>query len=226
MKGKTSDFIKWLESKVGSPYLWGGQGETLYGIITKYAKTKDQSDSATKDMIKFMGIKDVEFFDCSGLGVDYMLKNGLISYDTTADGLYRKCDKISKEEAVPGDFVFLFNGSGKATHVGYVVENGYVVHALNQKVGVIKEKLSKRKWVYGRPNFAFEFDTAGVEYYPVFTGTSESIAYIMKSYGEDSSFAYRTKVAYANGIKNDYKGTAAQNLSLVKLAKEGKLVRP
>lgn len=222
---KPSEFVAYVNSKVGCPYLWGGQGETLFQIITKYAKTKNQSDSATKDMINFMGIKDVEFFDCSGLGVNFMLKHGLISYDTTADGLYRKCDKISAAEAVPGDFVFLLDGSGKATHIGYVVENGYVVHAIDQKRGVIKEKLSARKWVYGRPNFAFEFDAAGVEYYPKYTGKTESIVYVMKSYGEDSSFAFRTKVAKANGI-TDYKGTAAQNLGLVKLAKEGKLVRP
>lgn len=222
---RPSEFVAYVNSKVGCPYLWGGQGETLYEIITKYARTKNQSDSATRDMINFMGIKDVEFYDCSGLGVKFMLDNGLISYDTTADGLYRKCDKISAAEAVPGDFVFLLNGSGKATHIGYVVENGYVVHALDQKKGVIKEKLSARKWVYGRPNFAFEFDTAGVEYYPKYTGTSGSIVNVMRSYGEDSSFAFRGKVAYANGV-NDYKGTAAQNLALVKLAKEGKLVRP
>lgn len=223
MKQKPSEFVAYVNSKVGCPYLWGGQGETLYEIITEYAKGKNQSESATRDMIKFMGIKDVEFFDCSGLGVDYLLKHGLISHDTTSDGLYRKCDKISAAEAVPGDFVFLLNGSGKATHVGYVVENGYVVHALDQKKGVIKEKLSARKWVYGRPNFAFEFEL--VRYYPVFTKASESIVEVMAFYGEDKSFAFRTKVARANGI-NDYKGTAAQNLSLVKLAKEGKLVKP
>lgn len=223
MKQKPSEFVAYVKSKVGSPYLWGGQGESLHEIITEYARKKKQSDSATKDMIKFMGIKDVEFFDCSGLGVNYLLKHGLISYDTTADGLYRKCDKISKEEAVPGDFVFFVDGSDKATHVGYVVENGYVVHALDQKKGVIKEKLSARKWVYGRPNFAFEFETE--RYYPVFTKASESIVEVMASYGEDKSFAFRTKVAHANGI-NDYKGTAAQNLALVALAKEGKLVKP
>ena len=222
-KLKPSVFVEYVLSKVGCPYLWGGQGETLYEIITKYAKSKNQSDSATKNMIKFMGIKDVQFFDCSGLGVDFLMKHGILSYDTTADGLYRKCDKISKDEVVLGDFAFLLDISGKATHIGYVVDNGYVVHAWDQKVGVIKEKLSKRNWVYGRPNFAFEFET--VNCYPVFSGTSESIVYVMKSYGEDSSFTYRTKVANVNGITN-YKGTVEQNLGLVKLAKEGKLVRP
>ena len=221
-KVKTSVFVEYVLSKVGCPYLWGGQGETLYEIITKYAKSKKQSDSATKNMIKFMGVKDVQFFDCSGLGVYFLMKHDILSYDTTADGLYRKCDKISKNEAVSGDFVFLLDSSGKATHIGYVVDNGYVVHAWDQKVGVIKEKLSVRKWVYGRPNFAFEFDT--VEYYPKFTETSESIVYVMNSYGVDSSFAFRTKVAKANGVK-DYKGTAEQNLGLVKLAKAGKLIK-
>jgi hypothetical protein len=58
----------------------------------------------------------------------------------------------------------------------------------------------------------------------MFTGTSESIVYVMNSYGVDSSFAFRTKVAKANGITN-YKGTAEQNLGLVKLAKAGKLIK-
>jgi hypothetical protein len=47
----------------------------------------------------------------------------------------------------------------------------------------------------------------------------------MKSYGVDSSFTFRTKVAKVNNITN-YKGTAEQNLGLVKLAKAGKLVKP
>ena len=165
-KAKTSLFNKYIRSKVGCAYLWGGQGESVYAMIKKVADSKGQSSENTDKMLKFLsehGVKDLEFFDCSGLGVSYLLAQGAISYDMTADGLYRKCTKINKADARPGDMVFLINSAGKATHVGYIVEEGIVVHALNQTKGVIEEALSKRKWVYGRPDFCMEYDLAEEE---------------------------------------------------------------
>lgn len=160
-KAKASEFISYIESKVGSAYLWGGQGERLYDIVAKYAATKNQSESKTVKMLGFMedkGIRDIQFFDCSGLGVDFFLEQGAISCDMTADEIYKKCKKIVKNEARPSDMVFLLNSSGKATHIGYLTENGIVVHALNQSVGVIREAVGKRKWVFGRPEFCLEYD--------------------------------------------------------------------
>ncbi len=165
-KAKASLFIKYIRSKVGCAYLWGGQGESVYAMIRKVADSKGQSSANTDKMLAFLaahGVKDLEFFDCSGLGVDYLLDQKAISSDMTADGLYRKCTKIDKKEARPGDMVFLVNSAGKATHVGYIVEEGIVVHALNQTVGVIEEPLAKRKWVYGRPDFCIEYDLAEPE---------------------------------------------------------------
>lgn len=160
-KAKASLFIKYVRSKVGCAYLWGGQGESVYAMIKKTATSKCQSDDNTDKMLKFLaahGVKDMQFFDCSGLGVSYLLDQNAISYDMTADGFYRKCVKINQKDARPGDMVFLLNSAGKAHHIGYIVEDGIVVHALNQTVGVIEEPLSKRKWVYGRPDFCIEYD--------------------------------------------------------------------
>lgn len=62
-------------------------------------------------------------------------------------------------------------------------------------------------------------------YYPKYTGTSDSITLALSSVGEkNTSFAHRKKIAVANGIKN-YGGTAPQNLQLVKLLKQGKLIK-
>lgn len=162
MKVKTSEFIKWVESKVGCPYLWGGQGETLFDMVRKYCATKSQSKEATEKMIKFLkkkGVVDKEFFDCSGLGVKYLLDHGALKYDTTADGLYRKCVLINEEDVRAGDWAFFFDGA-RATHIGYMVTDDEVVHALDQEVGVIREKLSAREdWVaFGRPEFCMEYD--------------------------------------------------------------------
>lgn len=63
------------------------------------------------------------------------------------------------------------------------------------------------------------------EYYPVYTGKSESIIDGLKEVGEaDTSFANRKKIATANSIKC-YTGTAAQNTKMLTMIKEGKLLR-
>lgn len=162
MKVKTSEFIKWIESKVGCPYLWGGQGETLFDMVRKYCATKSQSNSSTEKMINFLkrkGVVDKEFYDCSGLGVKFLLDYGALKYDTTADGLYRKCVLINEEDVRAGDWAFFLDGA-RAYHIGYMVTDDTVVHALDQEVGVVKEKLSARKeWVaFGRPDFCMEYD--------------------------------------------------------------------
>lgn len=66
---------------------------------------------------------------------------------------------------------------------------------------------------------------ADVQYYPKYTGTTTSIVTALKSVGEnDTSFEHRKKIAGANGIKL-YVGTANQNTSLLKLLKQGQLVK-
>lgn len=160
-KAKISEFVDYLYEQVGNPYMWGGQGETVEALIRKLAKSKDQSDSNTATMLDFMknhGFKDMTFFDCSGLGVCFLLEKKAITSDMTADMIYRKCDSIAPNEVVVGDFAFLLNSGGKATHIGYVVKDGNVIHALNQSKGVILEKMNARKWVYKRPSFALEND--------------------------------------------------------------------
>lgn len=161
MKVKASEFIKWVDSKVGCPYLWGGQGDTLFSMVRKYCTTKAQSNPSTEKMITFLknnGVVDREFYDCSGLGVKFLLDHGAIKYDMTADGLYKKCTPLSKSDVRAGDWVFIIK-DGKATHIGYMVNDNEVVHALNQSAGVIKENLYKRGWNgAGRPEFCIEND--------------------------------------------------------------------
>ena len=63
-----------------------------------------------------------------------------------------------------------------------------------------------------------------VSYYPKYTGTSTSLIDALKSVGvTDTSKAFRTKIASANGITS-YTGSVAQNLTLLNLLKQGKLV--
>lgn len=52
-----------------------------------------------------------------------------------------------------------------------------------------------------------------------------SIADALRSVGAENSFAFRKKIALANGI-NGYRGLASQNTLLLKLLKDGKLKKP
>lgn len=52
--------------------------------------------------------------------------------------------------------------------------------------------------------------------------SGSSLVDALKGIGVDSSFAYRSKLAYANGIRN-YKGTPLQNTTLLNLLKQGRL---
>ena len=62
-------------------------------------------------------------------------------------------------------------------------------------------------------------------YFDKYTGNSLSIVDALKSINVDSSYAYRTKIAIKNGIKN-YIGSSVQNITLLNLLKEGKLIKP
>lgn len=62
------------------------------------------------------------------------------------------------------------------------------------------------------------------EYYKKYTGKSISIVDALIAIKEPYSFAYRRKIANANGIKL-YLGTAKQNTTLLNLLKQGKLKR-
>ena len=63
------------------------------------------------------------------------------------------------------------------------------------------------------------------KYFKKYTGTTASIVTALNSIGATSSFAYRCKIAKANGIKA-YVGTAKQNTTMLNLLKNGKLIKP
>ncbi len=68
--------------------------------------------------------------------------------------------------------------------------------------------------------------SAKVSYYKKYTGKSQKIDEVLKAIGVPSkyygSWQKRKEIAKANGIKS-YTGTAKQNITLISLAKQGKL---
>ena len=87
---------------IGFPYVWGG------------------SSPATS-------------FDCSGYICWIYTQSGVYHLPrTTAEGIYRQCAIIPREEAKPGDLVFFtgtYASTGAVSHVGMYVGDGKMLHA-------------------------------------------------------------------------------------------------
>ena len=71
-------------------------------------------------------------FDCSGYVCWVFNQTGL--YDlgrANAQGIYNECEKITREEAKPGDLIFFqgtYEASWPVTHVAIYVGNNYMLH--------------------------------------------------------------------------------------------------
>lgn len=85
-------------------------------------------------------------FDCSGLGIYALQKMGLTSKDMSANTLMGKCTIIDKSKRAYGCWVFCLNDSGRATHIGYIVKDDYVIHSKGRSMGVVKEKFKSSYW--------------------------------------------------------------------------------
>ena len=158
-------FIFYLLDMVGrSLYVWGAQGESVKSIVNEWIRKKETSDKNIQRVNKLLDTlfkEDLYFFDCSGLGVAWLLKNSLIKEDMTANSMYKICTKISKSQLNKGDWVFISNSSGIMTHIGYIVDDNLnVVESAGREKGVIKRTLSQGSpngaWTnYGRPDSIF-----------------------------------------------------------------------
>ena len=71
-------------------------------------------------------------FDCSGF-VGYVFDNYDIDLPRTSSGMFKKGDKVAKDDLRPGDLVF-FNTSGSGvSHVGIYVGDNKFAHASTSK---------------------------------------------------------------------------------------------
>lgn len=163
--------------------------------------------------------------------------------DFGSDGIMNYCTNVSTnfKSIEVGEIVHMKG------HVGIYIGNGLVVEcspAWKNKVQITacqnigkKKGYKNRKWTnHGKlkyieyekntqaPSVSTTTPTTSVKYYKKYTGKSNSIVDALKSIKVDSSFSNRKKIAKANGIKA-YLGLPSQNIKLLKLLKQGKLVK-
>lgn len=163
-----NDFINYLKEQIGEPYLWGGQHtkltpENYIAVVEKKeAKTGGYDDmSYAEAVIKFckkkfeQGAEVLYAYDCSGLGCYwlYNLKH-LFDIDMSANAMMGQCSElIDSEPPEKGWWVFRTDSNGKATHIGYMIDNKTLIEAKGRKYGVVKTDFDDKDWsVWGIPN--------------------------------------------------------------------------
>jgi len=130
------------------------------------------------------------------------------------------------------------------TMPAFLVENGFMdsptdvpvilsdQHAARTAVAVVEFlvdalQLKKEQTESGSQSPAgttVEGNTADSAYYPAYTGKKTTLSAAMTSLRLNSTYAYRKKIASANGIQG-YMGTAAQNTLIYNLLVAGRLKR-
>lgn len=119
----------------------------------------------------------------------------------------------------------------ETSEITYVVKKGDTLTAIAKLYGTNYKKLAayngidNPRLIYVGQEIKIPSSKPVVNYFPKYTGTSSSIVTGLNSVGATSTYTYRKSIAAANGI-DGYKGTAAQNGTMLKLLKQGKLKKP
>lgn len=243
MNKTNTGLVAYAQAQLGKPYWYGTFGNTAsQSLLTAKAKQYPAHYGDAR-MSKYKSEIGQRVHDCVGLIKGYLWSESATatpkynsSQDVSANGMLGKCKEwgyIDEMPEIPGLIVW---SSG---HVGVYIGNGDVIEARGFNYGVVKTRLDQRGWKkWGKCPWITYSETAEstssvattkVSYYPQYTGKSYLIDTVFKSVGVPDTYCgkwtKRTPIAKANGI-SDYKGTATQNLKLINLAKQGKLIKP
>lgn len=208
-------------------YLYGGKGQ-LYttALVEKLAKaypktfTASIKKEALKDADKGYLAGDCSYLVCKAMGLPIMNSTALKN---------KAVMKLKIQKSIAQEGMCLW----KEGHVAYVGDDLKIYEMRSTaKDGCVSSWDKRAKdfeymfVVKDSPLYFWSTQHSPFgDYYPVYTGKSNSIVESLIAVGEkDTSFAHRKKIATRNKI-NDYKGTVPQNLQLVNLLKNGQLLK-
>lgn len=171
--------------------------------------------------------QDIELFNSS---IDKIAKGILdcfgIKASTTSGSTTSTTTKTYKLVTKCPIYMTALNAKNRKDSVGsYDAGTYFVFNEYEGMINVTKTNGVAGAWI--NPNDNKASTTASKSYFPK-CGSSETsiIDYMKEKCGyKNPTFADQTKIAKANGISN-YTGTAAQNIKLLDLAKQGKLIKP
>lgn len=224
--------VEYARAQLGKPYWYGTFGNTATESLLNSKKGQYPSHYQTSRMSKYKSQFGKRVHDCVGLIKGYLWSDTPASapkykssQDVSANGMLKKCKekgKIATLPEIPGVLVF-YNG-----HVGVYAGNGKVIEARGFNYGVVETNLADRKWTsWGKcPWITYpEEKESKAIYFPKCSADCTSIVDALKAIKANSSFSYRKKIAAANSIA-DYTGKPKENIKLLTLLRQGKLVKP
>ena len=152
MEKNVDAFIEYLKAQVGEPYLWGGQHTRL--TPENYKAVIERRESDPKHRAEAMAFCEKKFragatvlyaYDCSGLGC-YWLYNlaHLYKCDVNANTMMGRC-MLKDEPPKRGWWVFRLSGQ-RASHIGYMIDDEYLIEAKGRKYGVVKTRFRAKDW--------------------------------------------------------------------------------
>ena len=154
------------------------------------------------------------------LGVITNGVNSKVKTECDCSSLVRACVKQATGKD-PGNFT-TGNEADMLMRTGmfekYSYSNGMILYT-----GDILVTKTKGHTVIVTAGAARNSAVAKTTYYPTYAGSTTSIVAALAAVGEkDTSYNHRAKIAATNNI-NNYRGTAAQNTTMLNLLKQGKL---
>ena len=98
------------------------------------------------------GAKILFAYDCSGLGCWFLFNlHHLYSSDVNANTMLHRCE-LRTDPPKRGWWVFRLDGK-RASHIGYMISDEYLIEAKGRKYGVVKTKFKAKSWsCWGIPN--------------------------------------------------------------------------
>lgn len=227
MKTNT-ELVEYAREQLGKPYWYGTFGNKATKDLLERKTAQYPQHYQRERMEKYNQQLGFRVHDCVGLikGCLWSENTNSVpvynaSQDVSANSMLKKCKqrgRIHTMPEIPGVLVFM------PGHVGIYCGDGKVVEARGFHYGVVETKLKERPWEnWGKcPWIKYP---ESMRCFAKCENNATSIVDALKSLGENSGFAYRKRIAAANGIE-DYIGTAKQNISLLTLLKKGILFRP
>lgn len=201
-------------------------------IIHKVGKSYDYAGGYKGECVSLVKryIRDVLGFTPQSIGnaKEYWLKR---------NGNYIKAHFKPVSKPKRGDL--FVRTSGTYGHIGIVLSAGDTTYyTIEQNKGgcrVVTNELRKYESDYHflRPlnqanigaDRTIPTQSTKTAYFKLYKGKSDSLVDALEAVGAKSDFAYRKKIAKANGIKT-YIGAATQNTKMLNLLKKGKLIKP
>lgn len=155
-----SEFKSYLISMLGMMYVLGAQGHKFVSLLDRLCAMENNNPTLIQNVLTLLkkkldagvDINTLLAFDCSGLGMYWLMLKGIFKSDMTAKDMYnsipQKVESLNSVRA--GDFVF----TESLGHVGYAIGDDSVIEARGTAYGVVLTDLYKREWTkIARPDW-------------------------------------------------------------------------